>query len=184
MYSILGGLITFPSLHRWKGSSDAYLYCTDGNDPIMIIFYEHMAFMVSKDIPHSQIVNTLVNYNQLFPEPTKDQHHYFEKISDSIFGNKNEDLIDFLKMTIEIHEELILHKLDLVENFISDGSKSVNEEVEQIENIDQLRAMLVEAKSKLLSHQYKKQVANIRKFRISKGAKNDNQEAAEATDGD
>ncbi|MCU0446451.1 MAG: HindIII family type II restriction endonuclease [Microscillaceae bacterium] len=62
VFDTIGGLITFPSLHNWKGSSDAYLYATDKHKPIVIIFYEHLAFYYLQGYQQQNLIEILNNY--------------------------------------------------------------------------------------------------------------------------
>jgi hypothetical protein len=176
-YSTIGGVITFPSLHRWKGESDAYLYCTDKSDPIMLIYYEYMAFMLIANVSHETIIHTLNNYSTLFPEPTRNQHLYFEQITNSLFGNHAQSLVDYMKLTIEISEELVAHKLDLIVNGIEEGKKSITEEILNLNDTESLKQRLIEAEIRLFSGQFEKQVVNIKKFRIQSGKKRKDQKA-------
>jgi len=170
-YSTIGGLITFPSLHRWKGGSDAYLYCTDKNDPIIILFYEYLAFMLVGGFSHEALIKVLSNYGDLFPAKTRDQHSYFAPVLETIFGKDNVDFTDFVKLSLELTNELVAHKTNLVEKFIDNSKMTVEAEIEEIP-VEQLKKRLIEAETKLISHQLKKQLVNINKFRVEKGTKN------------
>jgi len=170
-YSTIGGLITFPSLHRWKGGSDAYLYCTDKDDPIVILFYEYLAYMLIGGFSHETLINVLSNYGELFPAKTKDQHSYFAPVLEALFGKDNEEFTDFVKLTLELTNELVAHKTKLVEEFIDNSKKTVEADIEKIP-VEELKKRLIEAETKLISHQLKKQLVNINKFRVEKGTKN------------
>lgn len=170
-YSPIGGLITFPSLHRWKGGSDAYLYCTDKDDPIIILFYEYLAYMLIGGFSHETLIKVLSSYGELFPAKTKEQHSYFAPVLDTIFGKDNEDFTDFVKLSLELTNELVAHKTKLVEEFIDNSKKAVEEEIEKI-SVEEMKKRLIEAETKLISHQLKKQLVNINKFRVEKGTKN------------
>jgi hypothetical protein len=173
VFAPIGGLITFPSLHRWKGSSDAYLYCTDKDDPICILFYEYLAYMILGGYDHSRITNVLTNYGELFPSKTKEQHTYFKTILGRMFGEGNETFNDFIKLSLELTNELVAHKIELVTNFVEEYRKTVEAEVDLI-RIEDLKARLIEAETKLLSSQLNKQLHNITKFRVEKGAEKKN----------
>jgi hypothetical protein len=168
-YSTIGGLITFPSLHRWKGGSDAYLYCTDKDDPIAILFYEYLAYMILGGFGHERLIDVLSNYPELFPAKRKEQHLYFNPVLDRIFGENNEDFTDFIKLSLELINELVAHKTELVTEYIAKSKKLVEDEVERIP-IEDLKRRLIEAETKILSNQLQKQLDNINKFRVKKGS--------------
>lgn len=65
--SRIGGLTTFPSLHDWKKGGEAYKYYTEGEPSIMLLFYEHMSFILNQRIPAQTLIDFLLSYSQIFP---------------------------------------------------------------------------------------------------------------------
>lgn len=161
--SRLGGLITFPILHAWKKSSDAYLYCTDKHDPITLLFYHQLAFILLNSQASEKFFTIFSNYNRLFPSPSKDQSRYFRTVNDYLFGEApswhNFDLLsdklhqERVKKTIKRCEEHLKISLsditkiaksipieDLMSEYISTRYEGDNKEViRQIENIKKFR---------------------------------------------
>jgi len=168
LFSPIGGLITFPLLHKWKKGSDVILYCTDKSDPILILLYEYMAFMLVGGISHESIIDVLTHYSDLFPAKTKDQHKYFTTVVNRMFGERNEGFEDFMKLCLEIVTELVTHKIELINNHISQSTQKIKEEISGISNIEELRKRLIKAETKLMSNQLSKQLVNIEKFRVAK----------------
>lgn len=64
----VGGLIAFPSQHDWKNGSDFYLYLTDKDSPIAMLFYEQMAFMLLNNMDKSCLLGFFDNHAEIFPE--------------------------------------------------------------------------------------------------------------------
>lgn len=166
-YKTIGGLITFPSLHRWKKASDVILCCTDKEEPIIILYYEYMAFMLLCEYKHEALINTMENYPVLFPTKTRDVHVYSETIAKSLFG-ENDDFIDFIKLSIEIMNELVLHKKNLAVDFVNESSKQIKLEISKstIEEFEQIKQQLIDSKIQIISQQLSKQIKNIDKFRL------------------
>jgi len=169
-YNAIGGLITFPTLHRWKGKSDAYLYCTDKDDPICILFYEYLSLYLLLDQGPDKLITLFAIYPDLFPEKSKDQHTYFETIISNLFDIDKGRLTDFIKLSIEIVDEQTNHKLELIDKEIAHLRKKVIDEVNRQEDIEQLKAKLILAETTLISEHLRKQKNNIIKFRVTKGA--------------
>jgi hypothetical protein len=160
----IGGLITFPSQHRWKKSSDAYLYSTDKKDPIVILFYEYLAYFLIRGYTHEALKNLIYSYPKLFPEPSKSQHTYFEKVIGALFGDRADDLFEFMKLFAEIIREKIQHTIAQIENHVEKEKIRIVAEVDALsENV--LRENLVEARVGKSCSQIIEQMSNIKKFR-------------------
>ena len=160
----VGGLITFPSLHRWKGSSDAYLYSTDSSRPIVIIFYEHLAYFLLKGCDYNIIVNLMSNYPKLFPEASKNQHTYFETILKFMFDKDWDHFFEYLKLFAEIVKEKVIHTVERITTHLEESKKRIQLEIEAIA-IDKLKDTLIESRLENECGQILKQLENIKKFR-------------------
>ena len=172
-YNPIGGLITFPSMHRWKGASDAYLYSTDKEKPISILYYEHLAYCIIKGLSQEKLIGLLKAYPHLFPKPSTDQHKYFETILAFLFPDRD-DLFEYLKLFAEISEEKVAHTIKRIDIELHETHKRIQQEVEGINDVSLLKRQLVDALVENRNGQLKKNLINIKKFRntpIGKGKK-------------
>ena len=163
-YTAIGGLITFPSMHRWKGSSDAYLYATYKHKPIVIIFYEYLAYFLLRAYNHNNLIDLLENYPKLFPTPSKDQHTYFDTIIKFLFEKNRDDFFEYIKLYAEIAKEKVTHTINRITSHLEHSKKRIKIEIEAIE-VDKLRGVLVDSKFENECGQIIKQLENIKKFR-------------------
>ena len=75
-----GGLLPFPSLHTWSRGSDVFSYCSDHSEPIMFLYYHHLAFMLLQDIGATTVLDILENYEDVFPTTVKNRSNYCSSI--------------------------------------------------------------------------------------------------------
>ena len=163
-FNPIGGLITFPSLHRWKGTSDAYLYSTDKTKPIVIIFYEHLAYFLIRKYDYKSIIDLMNSYPKLFPDASKNQHTYFETILKFLFGGTWDDYFEYIKLFSEIAKEKVSNTTERILKRLDESKERIKKEIESID-VEKLRDHLIESRLENESGQLLKQLENIRKFR-------------------
>lgn len=165
----IGGLITFPSLHRWKGKSDAYLYCTDADRPIAILFYEHLAYFLLKEYDYQLLIDLFTQYPALFPHASRDQKTYFDAVLGFLFGTeeekeRHEDFYEYTKLSLEIVKEKVKHTIDRIDIEVIATKHKIELEIEAID-VNKLKQALIESRLENESGQLIKQLINIKKFR-------------------
>jgi hypothetical protein len=166
-YNTLGGLVTFPSMHRWKGSSDAYKHSTDKDKPIAIIFYEHLAFYLLSGFPADLLIDLFASYPEIFPEKSPSQHTYFQKILVFLFGGVSEEFFEFIKLFAEISAEKVAHTTERIESQLANSRLLIERQVEALNDVPALKIQLINALVKNQSGQLQKNLINIRKFRTT-----------------
>jgi hypothetical protein len=163
-YEPIGGLITFPSLHRWKGGSDAYLYATDKHKPIIIIFYEHLAYYLVAGYKQNKLIEILKSYEQIFPAASKDQSKYFESLLKNLFAESWDDFHEYMNLFAEIIKEKVLNTVDRISEHLEVSHTRIKAEIEAIP-VEKLRDYLIESRFENECGQIIKQLENIKKFR-------------------
>lgn len=160
----LGGLISFPSLHRWKRASDAYLYCTDKEKPIMILGYEEMAFCLLKKISSSRIIQVLESYSDLFSEPSRNQASYWKAIHSQLFEGYKQEWLQFEMLMSQVVAERVSVTLEKIDHYLLERKGAIRKDVESIPTAD-LIDRLVESNYRNECGQLMKNLVNIKKFR-------------------
>jgi hypothetical protein len=160
----VGGIITFPSLHRWKGSSDAYLYCTDYKSPIALMFYEHLSFILINSIPPSFLVEHLENYICAFPKPCRSQSEYFSAMDNQLFRDQIKEWSNFKIKTVSILDERVMFSKEKIVKHLKRKQESIETEVNSMEE-SIIRPKLVEAIFENQCSELRRQLQNIEKFR-------------------
>jgi hypothetical protein len=167
LFKPIGGLITFPSMHRWKGASDAYLYSTDKSKPITIIYYEHLAYYFLRGYNQDALIKLIASYPALFDKPSTKQHTYFESVVKCLFGDKEEDFFEFIKLFAEISSEKVANTMARIDVELHESHKVIEKEIQAINDVDKLKQQLIEALVENRNGQLKKNLINIKKFRTT-----------------
>jgi hypothetical protein len=99
----LGGLVVFPQLHEWSKGSDAHTYCSDKDNPILMLPFHYLAYLLSARNRlgfNASDVCQLWDYNRLFPSKVKDRIVYWKVINHAILSITNDtpdEMIKFLE---------------------------------------------------------------------------------------
>jgi hypothetical protein len=164
----LGGLITFPSQHDWKQSSDAYLYVSAPDDRIMLLFYEHMAYLVlhAEDVQaRGGVFSLLERYSNLFRTPSKNRGDYWSAILPEVSRlAAADDLLNFTELVEPIIAEAVIWAEARIEDRINRLQKDAEAHVAGLAE-DVLRERLVHSIMDSQALHLRRYLENIRRFR-------------------
>lgn len=160
----IGGLVSFPSLHDWQKSSEAYQYFTSDNPPVMFIFYEQMAFMLLNNITANQIIDFLKSYNIIFPTSSKNKDVYWKGFNKFFFAGKKDEYINFDKIFSVIIDRKIKYSIAKLNNKLKEAMIQISNDVNQM-SFDEVKRMAIEARYNELYSDLERQRDNIIKFR-------------------
>jgi len=167
----LGGLITFPSQHDWSSGSDFYFYLTNKDQPIVCLFYEHLAFMLLKGIGRDKLVELYSKYEDLFPNQigkrSGNRDKYWKKIEEFLFEDFRADWDDFQEVAKNIIGEKVFFTIKTIEDHIEDLKEKAKKEIPEAASIDELRTLLAEARTERSSFTFVRQLECIKNFRHS-----------------
>jgi hypothetical protein len=164
----LGGLIAFPSQHDWKQSSDAYLYVSDPHDRIMLLFYEHMAYLVlhAEDVrARGGVFSLLERYNTLFRTASKSRSDYWAVVLPAISGlTAANDLPQFVSLVRPIINDAVNWAEGRIEGRIRRLQSEAEAHVTALEE-SELRIRLVHSLMESQAQHLRRYLENIRRFR-------------------
>ena len=129
----------------------------------MILFYEHMAYILHNNIGADSIISFLESYNIIFPQRSADQTVYWDALYTNLFGAEN-SFSEYLEEVNKYIVEKVVHSLSTIQGMITQIEREVDEYLSEIpkEKLrDVARKALIDKKSKTLIEQAK----NIKKFR-------------------
>lgn len=161
-----GGLITFPSLHSWKTSSDVFSYCSDKDIPILFMYYEHMSFYLLADLDDQHFVDFLDDYDSVHPDQTKKVSEYFERIEDNLFEGNEVLWEKYKRMSEVILREKVLFIIEEIKCHLLKDEKRIRDDLKKLDKED-LVEKLVTTQNKLVNGQLIKNLVNVKKFRLS-----------------
>ncbi len=164
----LGGLITFPSRHDWKQNSDAYLYVSNPHDRIMLLFYEHMAYLVlhSEDVQaRGGVFGLLERYNTLFQTASKSRNDYWAVMLRALSNlTATNDLLQVTSLVGSIIADAVTWAEERIEERIRRLQREAEAHVTALEEVV-LRERLVLSIMDSQTQHLRRYLENIRRFR-------------------
>ena len=161
----VGGLITFPSMHTWSKGTDVFLYTSDRETPILILYYEHLAFFtLNVVLNHETLITLLNNYLEIHPETTKSPTEYFQRVLPHLFGQSMNEWEEFSQICQIITKAKVRHTIGRIDAQLIETRALITEDVATLD-IDALRERLIKAEILNTSGQLIKNLVNIKKFR-------------------
>lgn len=163
----IGGLVTFPSLHDWQKGSEAYKYFTEGEPPIMLLFYEQMAFMLLNKYTTEDIMAFMDKYNEIFPKSSEKKDVYAAGLYRQLFEKHKDTYAKFTILFGDIIKEKVSHTIERIDNHLADSKSTIENDIEKM-NPETIKQIAIDASFHKSCNQLIKQKDNILKFRPHK----------------
>lgn len=134
----LGGLVVYPQLHEWSGKSHTYDYCSDKSEPIVMLPYHYLAYLLYAKNKTNFNVNRLVelwNYSKIFPNKIGSRVEYWDKIDKELIQITNSNPQDFHNYMIEAEKQMyeyVNKELVYIENSKSHLVETIQDEIDTI----------------------------------------------------
>lgn len=168
-FSPVGGLVTFPSAHDWQGKSDVYSYVSDHSSPILLLFYEHLAFLLIKkgNSNGASFFEILNDYKSLFKDGhSKSRADYWTKIHSEINRITSSTTIDaFMDQTKFVVHEVAKWSAEKLVKRIENSKAEIEKDIANL-SPEELKSRLFESEFELRTGQYSEQLKNIVRFRL------------------
>ncbi|MGM1446266.1 HindIII family type II restriction endonuclease [Bacillus cereus group sp. BceL305] len=121
---IVGGLVTYSSLHEWGGESEVYLECSDKDTPVIMLPYEVLGILLKyKDDYEVNELLSFWKYEDHFPGATKSKADYWMKM--------DELLMELLSLSEDEYRDLISHYRGKIILSVKEFEKLITEEVKE-----------------------------------------------------
>lgn len=173
-YTTIGGMVVFPSTHDWKSSTDFYQYTSNSAQPILALNYQHLAYILIKGISSDFIVQSLKNYNAIFPNQLRkkdstirNRDQYYQNIENYFFNDDLECWYSFKEFSDSILQEKCFDTSSKLREKIEKTKQLIVEQINQINDISVLRNLAIQSEIKNQTDILSKQLNNISKFRRS-----------------
>jgi hypothetical protein len=139
----LGGLVIFPSFFEWKKSSDVHAYLTDSTNPVMLLYYEHLASFLKFGVQIGKLISFYKNHATHFPnvidKTDNPKSAYFEKVNTHIFGESPKRYQQYMQRTMVKRIELRQRAIAKIDGAIRSETDSVASALNQFHDIEALR---------------------------------------------
>lgn len=167
-YNRIGGLVAFPSQHDWKNGSDFYLYLTDKNSPIIMLFYEHMAFMLLAGMDKNNLLDFYRKHKDIFPNEVFNKigsrKIYFDKLEQYLLNCGKFKWSEFSETSDLIVSEKATSTLLSLNNYLAEEKTNALSWAESL-SADEAKKQLADIKYQLGNQHLLRQRDNITFFR-------------------
>lgn len=170
--SVIGGLVTYSSLHEWKSDSEVYEECTNHDTPVVMLPYELLALLLKYKTKFNMLsFLKLWDYkgNNVITSRTKsDYWKYISNYLRNLIGITVEDYSLEIK---NYHDRIILATKEyrgLVQSTVEEVRQSISEEVNKIDYIDALRKFTIEqlaVRDNAVALDYLKHIDDFRSYK-------------------
>lgn len=164
----VGGLTTFPSLHDWKKGGEAYKYYTEGKPPIMMLYYEQMAYMLRHKICANRVIEFLNSYADTFPKSDENKAYYWNGVKQFLFNDESYGL--YMMEVSKYVQEKIRHTIFSLERRVVDIETKVDELISAM-SYDQIKELARDSLVELQTKELSVLKERIIEFRLSKFSK-------------
>ena len=148
----LGGLVTFPSQHDWKKSSDFYQYTTDKSLPTICLYYEHLSLFLLTGTDKETIISTFKDYGNIFPKvlpkTINNREQYYRKIITRLFDKTSNEYEDFSSASVLIVKELVFFWDTTLNGRITEITEEITSYYESVQDIQELRSYVINSERK------------------------------------
>lgn len=169
--NIIGGFVTYSSLHEWKRDSEVYQECTNTETPVVMLPYEVLAVLLSNKKRFSLAsFFDLWNYSKRKVITSTSKEEYWTSVDAFMSALLNMNLAQYRKC-VENYRQQILMTVDLYIAIIEDDIKITTsafvEIIKNEKNIDVLKKYAIEELTKRDCARQNGYLENTEKFRRS-----------------
>ena len=146
---VIGGLVTYSSLHEWESDSEVYEECTNHNTPVVMLPYEVMALLLKyKDRVDLSELLKLWNYTENKVPTSRNKSSYWNYVSRFICNLIGITQMQYDREMKEYHTRILAAAAEyrkVVQSTIDRVKQSIAHELEQFKNIDDLKEYAIDA---------------------------------------
>ena len=146
--NVIGGLVTYSSLHEWESDSEVYEECTNLETPVVMLPYEVMALLLKyKDRYEIQNLLKLWNYADNKVKTSRNKKNYWAYITSFICKLISISDAEFRKEMKEYHHCILLSAKEyrsIVQESIDDVKNAIIADLDRFDDIEQLKEYVAE----------------------------------------
>lgn len=142
--TVIGGLVTYSSLHEWESDSEVYEECTNHSTPVVMLPYEVMALLLKYkarvSIPE---LLKMWNYSENGVQTNRSKSNYWDYITSFICNLISISIDDYQQEMKLYHREILLAVAEyrrIVQETIDEVKKSIIEDLDRFDNVDEMKS--------------------------------------------
>lgn len=170
-HSIIGGLVTYSSLHEWKKKSDVYLECTNLNTPVVMLPYEVLALLLKyKNSVSIDSFLSIWDYSSNNVVPSRNKDDYWNYIKGHLYQLLSIDETTYNSELKEYHRKILVavsFYKELINNNINEMKRKISNDLRVYTTLESLReytSEVIERNNNGLAHSYLKRINEFRQY--------------------
>lgn len=146
--NVIGGLVTYSSLHEWESDSEVYEECTNHDTPVVMLSYEVLAMLLKyKNRVDLNEFLKLWEYNANNVITSRDKKRYWQYISNFICRLTGLTSHDYNQKMKEYHKAIMLAVAEyrkIVQVSIDETRNEILNDLKRFDDIDELRQYVLD----------------------------------------
>jgi hypothetical protein len=166
---VIGGLVTYSSLHEWESDSEVYAECTNPEIPVVMLPYEVLALLLKykRNIKILDFLN-LWNYTQNYVRTSRKKEDYWAYVNTFIWNLIGISADDYVREIREYRESILLAVNEyrkIIQNSIDEDKKIITERVNGYKSIEDLKQYCINELGKSKTETANEYLRHIDDFR-------------------
>lgn len=170
--TVIGGLVTYSSLHEWESDSEVYEECTNHNTPVVMLPYEVLALLL-KYKNRANIVDfvKLWDYKANQVRTSRQKNNYWVYVSDFICKLLSLSAEEYNAEMKQYHKDILLAASEyrkIVQNTVNQVKESIFSDLEKFTTMESLRSYAleeIERRDNAVALDYLKHIDSFRYYR-------------------
>lgn len=144
---VIGGLVTYSSLHEWESDSEVYEECTNHHTPVVMLPYEVMALLLRyKDRVTIPNLLNLWNYSENKVVTSRNKKNYWNYITRFICNLLSITESEYISEMKEYHRIILLAVAEYrlsVQNTVDSVKSAVRSDLDRFDDINKMKDYVV-----------------------------------------
>lgn len=141
--TVIGGLVTYSSLHEWENDSEVYEECTNHNTPVLMLPYEVLALILkNKDTIDLVKFSKIWDYSGNHVTTSRAKANYWQYVSSFICKLLSISQAEYNKEMKEYHRRILLAVAEyrkIVQVTVDAVTAQIDAELHKIQTLESLR---------------------------------------------
>lgn len=170
--SVIGGLVTYSSLHEWENDSEVYEECTNHTTPVVMLSYEVLALLLKyKDRVRLSELVKLWNYSENRVRTARQKSNYWTYVSNFICRLLSISAAEYNAEMKKYHKDILLAVAEyrkLVQDTVDTVKSNIAADLDKYTTMEALRSHAlneIERRDNAAALDYLKHIDGFRYYR-------------------
>lgn len=169
---MIGGLVTYSSLHEWESDSEVYEECTNHTTPVVMLPYEVLALLLKhkENVQISELAK-LWNYTENHVRTARQKNNYWTYVSNFICKLLSISITEYNAQMKQYHKDILLAAAEyrkIVQYAVDEVKNSIAADLDKYTTVESLRNYAlneIERRDNATALDYLKHIDDFRYYR-------------------